>query len=671
MKLRKILSAILTLALLATEAPKPARAVSTPAEIQQAKTIDKQIVEQYNVVTDPLLNAWVNEVGRKLWTEVARTDVPYNLKILDDGEINSFTIGGGYIYVHTGLLDFVQSDDELAGVIGHETGHNERRHTVTFGAKAQAANILFGLASIFSPFFYNFGQILEAGALAKIERAQELQADQYGLLLMTRAGYDPNAMTSFMRHLGALHNEHNNIVDKYFADHPGVPDRVNHLVGYPELDPTKRTGAQTMVEALHDENEARYNVAAITFRKILKSEPNNATAQLNLAQAEIAVGQPQKSEQTFAAAAGNGDAATRTAALDGVKHLRESEERFNLLQPNLAPLRESLAQANAQATIANSEITTRRDAGKSQIKAVDDRLQDVAYGIPNFSRVNPRPGSRLEAVLKNLSAMGRSIDTALNKSGEVIGGVGEIKKGAPTGLLKENADILRDLEAPLAANPIPPQSLATLSSYPSVIAELGATNGELVRALDTSRSSLALLDIGLGDLDVFIKQLDHMRLSFGDDFSPMDYNTLNPLMENASASLAKAAVAGAQAEQLFNLARSRQLESHIALLGLEYPQARYATLTRALEVRFKSAPLDFTAMERDGLTPGEVAAASIVAADTNTIPQAVVAEALQSHRTIVDVANARGMNALSLEIFLGLIYLDYVDDPQKEAVGLN
>ena len=74
-------------------------------------------------------------------------------------------------------------------------------------------------------------------------------------------------------------------------------------------------------------------------------------------------------------------------------------------------------------------------------------------------------------------------------------------------------------------------------------------------------------------------------------------------------------------------------------------------------------------MQRDNLAPGEVAAASIVAADTNTTPEAIVAEAKSTNRRIVDVANARGMRSESLEIFLGLVYLDYVDDPVKEAAG--
>ena len=64
-----------------------------------------------------------------------------------------------------------------------------------------------------------------------------------------------------------------------------------------------------------------------------------------------------------------------------------------------------------------------------------------------------------------------------------------------------------------------------------------------------------------------------------------------------------------------------------------------------------------------------VPAGPTMAADTNTTPDAVIQEAVTSNRRIVDVANARGMSSTALEIFLGLVYLDYTDDPQKEAAG--
>ena len=669
MSVRRLVHATLVASLLVASLPAPAGAMSTATEVQQAKEDEKQVLGQYNVVADPLLNTWVNEVGSKVWGQVARRDLPYNIKVLDSPDINAFTIGGGYIYVNEGLLDFVQSDDELAGVIGHETGHNERRHTVTLPAKAQALNLLFGIASIFSPFIYRFGQLAQAGILAKQQRSDELQADQYGLLLMTRAGYDPDAMVSFMRHLGAANAAHDSLVDKYLASHPGFPDRVAHLVGYDQLDPKKRTNDQKLVQGLHDQESARYSVAAWKLTDVLRNDPGDSDAMLHLGQDEIALGQTEKSAQTLAEAAEKGSPATRTLALSNMRELRQSQAQFTMTRPNLAPLRAELADLEARQTAAVATLASRRDAGRDQAKAVNARVQNVSYGVPDFSRVQVRPGSRLDAILKNFNAMSRSLDAAYGKSSATIATVGSMEKNKESGLVKENADILKELAAPLQLEPVPAQSLALLPMYPRMFDDISLTDGDMVRALDAARASLALLDVSLGDLNDFIMRLSRSQLDFSGDVTPSDYNALVPLEQKASEGLGRAAVGASQAEQLLNLARSRQLQTRITMLGVAYPQDRYATLQYALQQRVKNAGLDYATMLHDDLTPGEVAAASIVAADTNTTPQAIVGEAQATHRRIVDVANARGMRSQALEIFLGLVYLDYTDDPVKEAHG--
>ncbi len=667
MPLRRVLHVSLVLSLFVATVPAPASAMSTAAEVQQAKEEEKQILSQYNVVADPLLNAWVNDVGNKVWGQVARRDLPYNIKILDAPDVNAFTIGGGYVYLNEGLLDFVQSDDELAGVIAHETGHNERRHTVTLPAKAQALNLLFGIASIFSPFIYRFGQLAQAGLLAKQSRADELQADQYGLFLITRAGYDPDAMVSFMKHLGAAETNHDGLVDKYLAGHPGFPDRVSHLVGYDQLDPKKRTNDQILVQALHDQETARYNIAAAKYAAVLRAEPGKTDALLHLGQTQIALGQTEKSQQTLAEAAEKGTPATRTLALSNMRALRESQAKFTLTRPNLAPLRAALAEVQTRQGTAEATLASRRDAGRDQAKAVNARVQNVGYGVPNFSRMQIRPGSRLEAVIKNFNAMGRSVEAAYAKSSATINAVGTMEKNKESGLVKENATILKELGAPLQLDPVPALSLAMLPSYPRMLDDISLTNGDMIRSLDAARSSLALLDVALGDLNDFVQRLSRSQLDFSGDVSLSDYKALEPLMQKATDGLSKAAVGASQAEQLLNLARSRQLQTRITMTGVGYPQDRYATLQYALQQRVKNRGLDFQTMLHDDLTPGEVAAAAIVAADTNTTPQAIVGEAVSSHRRIVDVANARGMRSEALEIFLGLVYLDYTDDPQKEA----
>ncbi len=265
--------------------------------------------------------------------------------------------------------------------------------------------------------------------------------------------------------------------------------------------------------------------------------------------------------------------------------------------------------------------------------------------------------------------MQKSLNTASDKAQEVIGGVGSVERGKEGGSLKENADILAELAAPLKLDAPPPQALATFPSYPRMLAALGAGDADMVRGVDAARASLALLDLGLGDLDGFVRELQHSSLDGTGDLSIMDYKRVEPAMTKAVDSLNRAAVGAAQASQLYNMARARQLQVRIDLLGLAESPDRYATFQHALDTRFHSKGLDYDQLARQNVTPGEVAAAVIVGADTNATAPAVLAEAKATGKSIVDVANARGMFAQSLEIFLGLVYLDYTDDPQKEAIG--
>jgi hypothetical protein len=225
--------------------------------------------------------------------------------------------------------------------------------------------------------------------------------------------------------------------------------------------------------------------------------------------------------------------------------------------------------------------------------------------------------------------------------------------------------------APFSSLPIPADSLAILPSYPQMMNELSLADGDMLRSVDAARASLTTLDQSVGDLDEFLKQLDHVSIGYNSDITPATYATLEPVMKKTSDGLNQAALQASQSAQLYNLARSRQLSTRITLLGLGSSPQRYSTLQYALQQRFGSTGVDYRTMLRDGLTPGDVAAATIVAADIKSTPEAVIAEAKSSGQTVIDVANTHGMHAWPLEIFMGLTYLDYTDDPQTELRKVN
>jgi predicted Zn-dependent protease len=681
--LRRTIPLLVIVSLLTAVNPAPVSAMSTQAEIALGQSEDQQIVASSVVETDPLLNAYVQGVAGNLWNQVARKDVPYSVKIIKDTQVNSFATLGGFVYINEGLIDFAQSDDELASVIGHETGHIERRHVLTTYSKAEILNILFGIASIFSPIIYEFGGLAEAGLMAKVSREDEIQADRYGLQLMSRAGYDPESMVTMMAHLAVLEDEHSDAVSKYLEDHPNPSARVAHLMGYPELDPETVTTGQELVQASSDEERARYDFARLRLDEILKRDPQSSEALLDLGQSELALGLPSKSEQTLAEAAQLGNSATRATANARIAALRQMEvQRVTLTKPNLPKVQSAVQAAQAAHVQAAGEIAARETEGKDQLKSVQSRLETLQYEVPDLSRINVKRGSRVEAIVKNLNSMTRSVNSALQDAGgssSPIGGVGSLEKNKEAGLLKESADIYGEMLAPFAMTPVPTESLAILPAYPQMINELSLADGEMLRSVDAARASMTTLDQSLGDLDEFLKALDHATLNFNGDISFGEYSELLPMMKKSVDDFSTAATEASQGAQLFNLARSRQLSTRITLLGLGTSPELYSTLQYALQQRFGSNGVSYRTMLRDGLTPGDVAAATIIAADIKSTPEDVILQAKTNSQTVIDVANDHKMHAWPLEIFMGLVYLDYTDDPVKElrkadgtlAVDLN
>ena len=666
--IRRVVSALLIMVLAGAIWPSPVRATSTQTEVEMGRAEDQQIVESSVIETDPLLNAYVQRIAGNVWREVDRKDVPYNIKIIKDTAVNSFATLGGYVYIDEGLIDFVQSDDELAGVIGHETGHIERRHVLTSQSKLEGLNLLFGLASLFSPFIYEFGNLMEAGAYAKIQRADELQADRTGLQLMARAGYDPENMRTMLQHLTVLASEHSDLVTKYLQDHPNPDQRVAHLVGYPELDPKVVTEEQRLVQAANDREHARYEFSMLRFQNILRTDPTNAEALLGLGQDQIALGFPNKSQQTLAEAAQNGSPQTKALALARIASLREVQaHRVTLTQPNLTGLRTAFAAAQSAQAAANTAISARRDQARDQLKLLSARTQALQYEIPNFNNMNVPHGSKLDAVLRNIESMSRSLNSAIQDSSTVISNVGSLERNKQFGLLKESNDILDQMQQTLGATPIPADQLAILPSYPSIFNELRHADSDMISSVDASRAALTTLDQSLGDVDALFRELLRAPMNMRGDINQTEYNgTIQPMIQKALTELDSAATQASQASQLYNMARTRQLSVRITLLGLGSSPDRYATLQYTLEQKFNMDGIPYQEMLADDITPGDVVVATIVAADIRSTPDDIVQQMISEKKSPVDLADEHGMHAWPLEIFTGLIYLDYTDDPAKE-----
>lgn len=207
-------------------------------EIEQGKQAAEEVAKQMGLVDDPKLSEYVTAIGQRLAARSARSHLEWHFHVVEMSDPNAFALPGGFIYVSRGLVVLVNSEDELANVIGHEIAHVSARHSVsrqTRGAIAAPVQIAAGLggwaASIVSP---RLGQVIagtgtlpSALALAKYSRGQERQADKIGQRYAAEAGWDPMAMSTFMTSLAReaelSGNDPNRV--SFFDSHPPSPER--------------------------------------------------------------------------------------------------------------------------------------------------------------------------------------------------------------------------------------------------------------------------------------------------------------------------------------------------------------------------------------------------------------------------------------------------------------
>ena len=193
--------------------------MSEAQEISIANESEPQIKEEMGVYNDPDLQKYVSEIGWKMAKISERSHLPWRFTVVDVPAVNAFAVPGGAIYVTRGIMPFLDSEAELAGVIGHEIGHVTARHSAqqyTRQIGAQAGLITLG---IFVPAARPFGD-LSAQALGvlflKYGRDDELQADQLGAGYESKLGWDPAAVPAFLSTLGRL--------DEAAGDRRGVPN---------------------------------------------------------------------------------------------------------------------------------------------------------------------------------------------------------------------------------------------------------------------------------------------------------------------------------------------------------------------------------------------------------------------------------------------------------------
>ena len=204
--------------------------IQTEREVGMGEAISKKVEEEFTRVKDPALLERLDRIGERIAGVADRKDLLYRFNIIEEKEPNAFALPGGPIYVTTGLMGLVKSDDELASVLGHEVGHLVARHIVKRIQGAVGLQLLeilaIGTGATSDPRARQSMDLAFASILTAYSQADELEADRLGVKYLKRAGYRPEASIAFLERLRQHTQKQPLRPFSYFRTHPYFADRI-------------------------------------------------------------------------------------------------------------------------------------------------------------------------------------------------------------------------------------------------------------------------------------------------------------------------------------------------------------------------------------------------------------------------------------------------------------
>lgn len=196
--------------------------MSDRQEVEFGQQMNQEIRQEVRISRNLQLNRYLEEIGRRLAANSDRPNLTYTFQIVEDPAVNAFATAGGFLYMNTGLLKAAENEGEVASVLAHEMGHIEGKHLIK---QMRQQAITSGIASATG---LDRSQAVGLGVELALNlprsRKDELDADKRGLKTLTRAGYAPSAMVSFMQKL-----QGSSSVLTILSTHPGTDTRIREL----------------------------------------------------------------------------------------------------------------------------------------------------------------------------------------------------------------------------------------------------------------------------------------------------------------------------------------------------------------------------------------------------------------------------------------------------------
>jgi len=273
--------------------------ISQEKEIGIGKQYSAEIERTAKLITDPVVNEYVNRIAQNLARNSDLT-IPLTVKVIDAPGINAFALPGGFLYVNSGLLQTADEESQIAGVMGHEIAHVACRHWASSMTKqtiAQYAMIPLMFVPMGYAVYYGVMEAYMNGVpmiFLKFSRNDEAEADYYGLQYMVKAGYDPYAYVTIFSKVIEEERRTPGSVPKIFLDHPPTPDRMLQLDTEMKAFPKREQYLVSTSE--FDDVKARLNSVISNRKKEKQQEGPTLKKRESTEQTASQTGDPAKSK---------------------------------------------------------------------------------------------------------------------------------------------------------------------------------------------------------------------------------------------------------------------------------------------------------------------------------------------------------------------------------------
>lgn len=205
--------------------------LSKNQEVAMGQQSDPEIIAAYGLYPSPELQQFIKSEGEKMAKISHRSDIHYEFKILDSPIVNAFAVPGGYVYFTRGIMAYLNSEAEFAGVLGHEIGHIAARHSAKQYSRAMVTQLGLAVGSMVSEEFAQYSDIATTGAsllFLKYGRDAERQSDKLGVEYSTKTGYDAHSMADFFNTLERMRGS-DEALPVFLSTHPDPGEREKNV----------------------------------------------------------------------------------------------------------------------------------------------------------------------------------------------------------------------------------------------------------------------------------------------------------------------------------------------------------------------------------------------------------------------------------------------------------